>query len=118
MLSRSSFDPPLSAEALDSKTFNIIPERDVVAMIDDKAQNVQSIRCETSLEDVVGCHDSTRSLCEIIYSCGSGFGISRRPVLCECVTLFNYPEPIPVSEATNMTFSEFCEQSSVESNTR
>lgn len=115
MLSRSSFDPPVSAEALNSKTFNIIPERDVVPMIDDKAQNYQFIRCMASLDDFVSCHDSTRSLCEIIYSCGTGYGTSRRPVLCQCVSMFNYPEPIPVSEETNLTFAEFCQQSSIES---
>lgn len=106
MLSRKSFDPPVTADDLDRHTFNIIPERDVVPMIDDPAQNYQKIRCETDLTDVVGCHDSTRSLCEIIYTCGS----SGRPFLCECVTQYNYPEPKlrPEFEGSNITFAEVC----------
>jgi len=87
MLSRASFDPPITAEALNTRTFNIIPERDLVATIDQKAQNYQNIRC--SSKDVTACHDSTRSLCEILYACGTG----NRPFLCECVTKYNYPEP-------------------------
>ena len=117
MLSRKSFDPPVSVEALNSKTFNIIPEHDVVPMIDEKAQNFQFIRCSAGVEDFVDCHDATRSLCEILYSCGTGYGTSRRPVLCECVSRFHYPEPVPVSADINLTFAEFCEQSSVVSNT-
>ena len=104
MLSRQSFDPPVTKEELDDKTFNIIPARDVVPRIDDRAQNFQQIRCETDLTDVVGCHDSTRSLCEIMYICGSG----DRPVLCECVTLFNYPEPLPKDPNSTLTFAEAC----------
>jgi hypothetical protein len=103
MLSRKTFDPPITEEELNSKTFNIIPDRDVVPMIDDPAQNFQQIRCETDFTDVVGCHDSTRSLCEIIFTCGSG----NRPVFCECVKLFNYPEPLPKNGVT-VTFAEFC----------
>ena len=45
--SRRSFEPMISTEALDRYTFNIVPERDVVPMLDDKAQNYQS----TSNED-------------------------------------------------------------------
>ena len=103
MLSRQTFDPPVTAAELDSLTFNIIPERDIVPMIDDRAQSWQHIRCETELTDVIGCHDSTRSLCEIIHTCGSG----DRPVVCECVTLFGYPEPTP-REGVTATFSETC----------
>jgi lipase ATG15 len=101
MLSRLSFDPPLTVEALNSKTFNIIPHRDLVPMIDDPAQNSQGIRCTTKQQDVVGCHTATRSLCEIIYTCGS----RTRPVLCECVTHFGYPEPTP---SGNRTFAQAC----------
>ena len=105
MLSRQTFDPPVSAEALDSKTFNIIPERDVVPMIDDRAQNFQFIRCNTELTDVIGCHTSFRSLCEVIYTCGSG----DRPVLCECVTQYGYPMPQRKDGVdTTMSFEEFC----------
>ena len=103
MLSRKTFDPPVSAEALDKYTFNIIPERDVVPMIDLVAQSWQSIRCETGFTDVIGCHDSTRSLCEVMYTCGS----NGRPFLCDCVTVFNYPEPTP-KEGVTASFAEVC----------
>jgi lipase ATG15 len=72
-------------------------------MIDDVAQNFQHIRCEAGLTDVIGCHNSIRSLCEINYSCGS----RNRPVLCVCVTEFGYPEPTP-KDGTNRTFQEAC----------
>lgn len=101
MLTRRSLDPPVSSGDLDSKTFNIIPERDVVPMFDDVAQNFQHIRCNTGANDPIGCHDSTRSLCEIIFTCGS----QSRPTLCECVRLFGYPEPTPTG---NRTFAEAC----------
>jgi hypothetical protein len=114
MLTRRSLDPPISSEALDSQTFNIIPERDVVPMLDDVAQDFQRIRCNTGANDVIGCHDSTRSLCEIIYSCGT----QGRPALCECVGVtvgdepgFGYPEPEPILNADGTqtrTFAEAC----------
>jgi lipase ATG15 len=72
-------------------------------MIDDVAQNFQQIRCQAGLTDVIGCHNSIRSLCEISFSCGS----RDRPVLCACVTEFGYPEPKPKA-GTNRTFSEAC----------
>jgi lipase ATG15 len=101
MLTRRSLDPPVSSGDLDSQTFNIIPERDVVPMLDDVAQNFQHIRCNTGANDPIGCHDSTRSLCELLFTCGS----KKRPTLCECVQLFGYPEPDPTG---NRTFDEAC----------
>jgi len=104
MLSRKSFDPPISRRDLDIFTFNIIPRRDIVPLVDDPAQNFQIIRCEAGLTNIPGCHDPTRSLCEIIYSCGSG----NRPVLCECVTEYGYPEPVPVDGNITTSFTKFC----------
>jgi len=133
MLSRKSFEPQVLKEDLDSKTFNIIPstsieefsahcsgeslsnlsdpvlifahttDRDIVPMIDDRAQNFQEIRCNTATPDVICCHTALRSLCEIIYTCGSG----DRPTFCECVTKFGYPEPRP-KQGVNRTFAEAC----------
>lgn len=40
--SRRAFDPQLDPNDLDRFTFNIVPERDIVPMFDDKAQNYQS----------------------------------------------------------------------------
>ena len=104
MLTRRSLDPPVSTEELDRYTFNIIPERDIVPMIDDRAQNFQQIRCNADYTDVIGCHDTTRALCEAIYTCGS----DGRPPLCECVTLFGFPEPQPIDPNSGITFAEAC----------
>jgi lipase ATG15 len=72
-------------------------------MIDDRAQNFQQIRCETPMADVIGCHTITRTLCEILYSCGT----QERPAICECVTQFGYPAPIPNVNVTR-SFEEAC----------
>lgn len=105
MLTQKSFDPPITTEQLNENTFNIIPARDVVPMIDDRAQNFQEIRCNAKFQDVVGCHNSDRSLCEILYMCGS----QNRPVPCMCVTLYGYPKPTLKSNAnSNVTFEEIC----------
>ncbi|GKZ00654.1 hypothetical protein MPSEU_001017600 [Mayamaea pseudoterrestris] len=103
MLSRKSFEPPITVQALNSKTFNIIPDRDVVPQIDDPAQNFQNINCNTATQDILACHDSTRSLCEIMFTCGTG----PRPAICQCVTDYGYPEPRPY-EWANRTFAEAC----------
>ena len=63
------------------------------------------IRCQGEFNDVVGCHSPLRSLCEISYTCGS----VGRPVICECVELFGYPEPPPVlRNTTTISFSQAC----------
>lgn len=62
------------------------------------------IRCEGEFSDVVGCHTALRSLCEIVVNCGSG----NRPVICECVTDFGYPEPERVTDE-EITFAEACQ---------
>lgn len=61
------------------------------------------IRCQGEYADVVGCHTALRSLCEIMYTCGSG----NRPIICECVYEFDYPEPERVTDQ-NITFDEAC----------
>jgi hypothetical protein len=60
MLTRLSLRPQVEANDLDKYTFNIVPERDVVPMLDDKAQNYQFIRCQAGYTNIIGCHDSTR----------------------------------------------------------
>lgn len=71
-------------------TFNIVPRRDIVPMLDDKADQFQYIRCESAPSDFVGCHFAKRSLCEIMYTCGSG----NRPAICECYNDYGYPKPV------------------------
>lgn len=90
LISGRSLIPPVTAEDMNKYTFNIIPNRDIVPMLDDVADQFQYIRCKSPAYDFVSCHYSTRSLCEILYTCGTG----SRPALCECVTDYDYPKPI------------------------
>jgi lipase ATG15 len=78
ILSRDTFDPPLTIEQLNTFTLNVVPARDLVPMIDDKAMLYQNINCTADRNDIAGCHSIVRSLCEIQFSCGS----DGRPVLC------------------------------------
>lgn len=103
-LSHDSFNPPFSSDALDRYTFNVIPERDMVPRFDDKAQNYQNIRCLAPLNKPQDCHSPLRSFCEMMYNCGS----TDRPVPCECVTVFEYPEPM---NNGTQSFSELCANS-------
>lgn len=101
MLTRLAFDPQISEEALNTLTFNVIPERDVVPRIGGVAHLFENVECTAPHNELFGCHTSTRTLCELLYKCGSG----DRPVLCECVTKFGYPEPI---SSNGDSFAEAC----------
>ena len=101
MLTRKALDPPISAKALNTLTFNIVPERDVVPRVGGIAQLFEQVECTAPSQELFGCHTSTRTLCELMYKCGSG----DRPPLCECVTKFGYPEPISTS---GESFAEAC----------
>ena len=86
-------------------SFNIIPEKDLVPRIDDVAQNFQNIRCTLESPNILLCHAPMRSLCELLYTCGSG----PRPVLCECHILYGYPEPFKrYNSNSSKTFAEEC----------
>jgi lipase ATG15 len=101
MLSRLSFEPKLTVEQLNSNTFNIVPYRDLVPMFDDKAQNYQNIDCHSDSRNPLSCHSVIRTLCELIYTCGT----NNRPALCECVTSFGFPIPETDGE---QTFDKVC----------
>lgn len=75
LLSRKRFD--VTAENLERFTFNVLPDMDPVAMIDDPVKNIQNIKCTAPPSKIGACHQVTRSLCEILYTCGSG----PRPVI-------------------------------------
>ena len=113
LISGRSFTPEVTEEALNKYTFNIIvryelfwlfllctrltsvsffsqPNRDIVPRLDDVADQFQYIRCEAGAWDFVGCHGAARSVCEIMYTCGTG---ANRPAICECHTKFGYPKP-------------------------
>ena len=101
MLSRRTFDPALSVDALNRYTFNVIPDNDPVAMIDDVAMLFQNIKCTAPQNRIFACHLIERTICEILVTCGS----SGRPPFCKCVTDLSYPKPI---QRGNRTFEEAC----------
>ena len=100
MLSHKAFG--ITTEDISRLTFNIVPERDIVSMTDDVSTLFQKIRCLAPRNNFIDCHDPVRSLCEVIYSCGTYF----RPALCECSRKYGYDEPKPRG---NRTFAEACD---------
>jgi hypothetical protein len=89
LISRNTFYPPITSTNLNKYTFNIVPDRDPVPRIDDLSQNYQRIRCKASANKPVDCHFGKRSLCEILFTCGS----LGRPVPCFCVNDYEYALP-------------------------
>jgi lipase ATG15 len=108
LMSGKTFKPQVVKADLNRYTFNIIPNRDPVPRFDDVADNFQRIRCNAAGNNFAGCHDATRSLCEIMYTCGSG----DRPIPCECIDIYNFEEPVSLStfnEEGRETFREECD---------
>lgn len=104
-LSRHTFEPPLTHEQLDTRVFNVIPDRDIIARIGDRSRLFQEIDCKAPANSLLGCHSMWRSVCELMYTCGTRSG--DRPVLCRCVQNFGFPEPI---QNGTRTFAEACEE--------
>ncbi|KAG7374441.1 lipase class 3 [Nitzschia inconspicua] len=105
LISGRSFNPPVTAEQMNQYTFNIVPNRDIVPMLDDKADQFQHIRCQSPSWDFVGCHFSKRSLCEVAYTCGTG----QRPAICECHRDYGYPRPeFNSTDGAEDNFDEIC----------
>jgi hypothetical protein len=107
MLSGKSLDPPVSPDDLNRYTFNIVPDRDMVARFDDLGKNYQRIRCTTDPHMFFGCHSAARSFCEIVTTCGN----NNRPAVCDCVFQFGYDPPVakiidPVRDP--VSFEEAC----------
>jgi len=101
-LSRLTFRPEISLDAVNEYLFNVIPDRDIIPRIDDPGPLYQRIECRAPYNDIWGCHSAQRSLCEILYQCGS----LDRPPLCDCATKYGYPEPRQVRG--NLTFTDLC----------
>ena len=102
LLSRLTFKPPLAEDAINRHLFNIVPDHDLVARIDDLGDLYQRIQCRGKKNDIWACHNSVRSLCEIIYQCGT----MNRPALCDCATKYGYP---PANQtAGNSSFTDLC----------
>jgi len=104
-ISGLSYDPPITWADINKYGFNIIPKHDIVPRVDDVADNWQQIGCTADNSFAfMNCHSAARSICELMYTCGSG----NRPVFCECVKNFGYPEPTP-AEGVTTDFREFCD---------
>jgi lipase ATG15 len=101
MMLRKALEPPVSEEALDTYTFNVIPDRDMVPTAGGVAKAYENIQCRSAPNDPFGCHDVLRSLCEILFTCGT----NNRPVMCQCVAEYGYPEPI---SSNGESFAEAC----------
>jgi len=101
LISRKAFDPPVTSDDLDTYTFNVVPEMDPVPRIDDLSQNYQRIKCRADPNHFLDCHSNKRSLCELLYTCGS----SGRPIPCECVSKYGYPKPTSIN---NASYSDYC----------
>ncbi|CAJ1945283.1 unnamed protein product [Cylindrotheca closterium] len=95
-ISGKSYDPPITLQDINKYGFNIIPKHDFVPKVDDVADNWQQIGCSADLNQASWlCHSSVRSICELMYTCGSG----NRPVFCECVTAYGYEPPTSLNGA-------------------
>jgi len=77
MMSRKTFIPEVNESVINNFLFNVIPDRDIVPRVDDPGILYQRISCRGSTHDMWACHSSVRSLCEIMYKCGS---FNRPPV--------------------------------------
>lgn len=99
-LSRKTFDPKISEDALDEYTFNIVPDRDPVPRIDDLSELYQRIHCTAPKNNPVDCHTASRSLCEILVKCGNNPSTSTRPIFCECSKVFGYPDPVALGDVS------------------
>lgn len=56
MLSRHTFSPPLTEEALNTHVFNVIPDRDPIAAVDDPGDLYQRTQCKAPFNSFFACH--------------------------------------------------------------
>jgi len=104
VLSRDSFGPiSVTKSGLDKYTFNVIPDRDVVPLLDDSSRKIENLSCRQPSNKFFLCHFPIPTLCELLYTCGS-FG---RPIPCACVTNYEYGNPDQLN-VNGKTFSEVC----------
>ena len=104
MISRNTFDPPVTVGQLNTRILNVIPDRDYIARIDDPGRLYQRIECRAPAYSLFGCHSMWRSLCEFAYQCWS----EGRPILCWCVSKYGYPPPAPTANNTGITWENAC----------
>jgi lipase ATG15 len=101
MYSRRTFDPPITQDQLNTRVFNVIPDRDIIARIDKPGMLVQRMQCRGPKNSFFACHSMWRSLCEVQYQCGS----NGRPINCWCSSKYGYPVP---TSNTTVSWDEAC----------
>lgn len=102
IFSRRTFDPVLDIDTINTFLFNVVPERDLVPIIDQSGFLTQKVACTAPANNFIDCHHATRTLCELMYKCGS----FNRPVPCDCAVRHGYPEPTQISG--DQSFSDVC----------
>eukprot|EP00956_Cyclotella_meneghiniana_P015664 scaffold24155_cov89-Cyclotella_meneghiniana.AAC.1 len=88
-MTRSAVTPEISLEDIKQYSVTLVPQRDIISHLGGRHDNSNQITCRASIKDSFSCHLAFRSLCELLYTCGSKV---KRPVYCECLS-FGYPEP-------------------------
>lgn len=108
LISGASFDPVVTEDELNTYTFNVIPAYDIVPQLDDRSEQIQLLECTADISTaMLTCHFMTRTLCEIMATCGSG----DRFAFCECHTEYGYDKPLVLSGFED-NFDELCGVSS------
>ena len=104
LISGSSFKPAVTEEDLNTYTFNVIPNWDVVPKLDDRADQIQYVQCTADMGTaMLFCHFMTRTICEIMTTCGTG----DRLAVCECHTQYGYEKPTFLGDGED-PFDELC----------
>ena len=88
-MTRSAVTPEISLEDIKQYSVTLVPQRDIISHLGGRHDNSNQITCRASIKDSFSCHLAFRSLCELLYTCGSKV---KRPVYCECLS-FGYPGP-------------------------
>lgn len=105
MISRKTLSPPITVSSLQNEVFNIMPDRDPVPRIGGRAPLSQQIECLADTNEIGMCHLVGRSVCEIVFRCGS----HGRPIPCMCYETYGYPKPDPIPGKNNgRSFEEAC----------
>ncbi|KNC75065.1 hypothetical protein SARC_12404 [Sphaeroforma arctica JP610] len=101
------FDDPsnhwdfISKDHLHHKTLNIMPDHDLIAMIDSQAGLVQQMRC---MHESPACHSLELTMCELLTQCGdprhrfSGCSVKLEPArLVQALLDFIRPVLLPMT---------------------
>ena len=100
VLARHTFE--VTNEQLDTRVFNVIPDRDIIARLGGRSRLFQETQCLAPNNNLFGCHSMWRTVCDFSYQCGT----QGRPALCKCLE-YGYPAPIQngtrdIQEACNL----------------